>query len=136
MDFEKHYRPPKTRFVEGVSLAEISEETGICLTTLGSRYRRGVRTLEEMKKPVQWKRNYEERMREATDRGRIIISRCEEKGLSIADLSRRSGVHFTSIDEFCYNPNSKIQAITLFKLCLALDLSMDYVMKGERNGRF
>jgi lambda repressor-like predicted transcriptional regulator len=129
MNYDEHrYKPPVKRLVEGVPLSEISKETGICLTTLHTRYSRGVRTLEEMSKPTQWKRNYEERLREATNRGKLILSKCNDIGLSIADLSKRSGVSSCAIDEFCYNPNSNIQARTLYKICLVLDLSMDYVM--------
>ena len=129
MDSVNRNRSKKIKHrVEGKTLLEISEETGISLKTIQSRWRNGHRTYEELTKPTQWRRNYEERYMEACDRGRRVLERCNEKNMSIADLSRISGVDVSSIDDFIYNPNNGIQARTLWKICRTLNLTMDYVM--------
>jgi len=132
MDSVNRNRSKKIKHrVEGKTLLEISEETGIAIQTLYSRWDSGKRTYEELSKPIQWKRNKEERYREACDRGKRLLNEMDKKDLKVADLSRRANVSVDCIDGFLYNPNTNIQARTLLKMCYVLDCSMDYLMGKE-----
>lgn len=52
-----------------------------------------------------------------------------EKGLSMSELSRRSGVDFKTVKELCKNPERNTTIDTMSRLALTLGVTLDALVE-------
>ena len=116
--------------VEGMTLREISDKSGVPLETVRHRYTRGLRTLPELSKDDNLHNN-EYRLEVACDKGRRFLQAVMDRDLSLEQVMKRSGVHRSCIWNFIYN-DGDISSLRLAKLCGVVGCSMDYVMGLKR----
>lgn len=115
-------------FVDGKSLRDISEMTGVRYDTIKRRYYNGETTMDAItakRKPRRMR--YDEML----DRGKKIYTAMQEKNMTLGMLSQRSGIERTSISRFMYG-EAELTSMRLAKVCATLGISMDYVMGLKR----
>ncbi len=120
------------RGANGKNLAEISRETGINYTTLETRWYHGCRTYEDLTRPVKYNRLDENHLDCCTDKGRRLLKAIADKGMSINQVCKRSGVSPAVVTKFTHD-DARIQAIMLARICGTVGVSMDYVMGLKRS---
>ena len=116
-------------FVDGKSLRDISEMTGVRYDTIKRRYYNGETTMDAItakRKPRRMR--YDEML----DRGKKIYTAMQEKNMTLGMLSKRSGVERTSISRYMYG-ETELASMRLAKVCATLGISMDYVMGLKSN---
>jgi len=118
------------RMVDGKTLNQIAEETGIKFKTLETRYHRGIRNYEEITKPVLYK-NDNDRLEWATIKGKKVLEASFRKRITLQQLCKRSGVSRCAVEGFLYY-DTDISAMRLAKICSVVGVSMDYVMGLKR----
>lgn len=118
-------------FVNGMSLLEISKKYNIALGTVQQRYRRGLRTLEQLTRDDNL-HNDEYRIEIACGNGKRFLKAAMDKHITIREISERSGVTRNTIWNFVYN-NADISGRRLARLCGVIGVSMDYVMGLKRS---
>ena len=59
-----------------------------------------------------------------------IRSICHEKGISMAELSRQSGVPYSTLKKWGVKPKMP-GAISVLKVCKVLDVPAEDLLKGE-----
>lgn len=116
-------------FVDGKTLNQIAEESGIKLDTIQHRYSRGIRTYEGLTKPSKRMLRGAE-MRKPMyimDSGDRMMEVIIKSGISMAELARRTGLSTSTIYAFVYE-HVDISSARLAKLCGALGCSSDYIL--------
>lgn len=117
-------------FVDGMSLREISERSGVPLDTIRGRHTRGVRTLEGLTRDDNLHNNAY-RVDVACEKGKRLLKYAIEKNLTMTDIANRSGVPRSSIYGFIYN-DTDMSSMRLAKICGVVGCSMDQVMGLRR----
>ena len=128
---------PNRIFVDGKTLNQIAQESGIRLDTVQHRYSRGVRTYEGLTKPSHISVEHKKVSKKAyciMSAGERVMERIWELDMPLQTLSDRTGVSRSTLYSFLYN-GTDISSMRLAKICSLLGLSMDYVMglKQEDN---
>lgn len=117
-------------YVDGKSLKEISEESGVSIDTVRHRYSRGLRTYEELASD-EGLHNNNFRLEIATAPGRRFLKAADDKNITLSTLSKRTGISRSTIWNFMCN-SGDISSKRLASLCDAVGVSMDYVMGLKR----
>ena len=128
---------PNRIFVNGKTLNQIAEESGIRLDTVQHRYSRGVRTYEGLTKPSHISVEHKKVSKKAyciMSAGERVMERIWELDIPLQTISDKTGISRSTIYAFLYN-GTDISSMRLAKICSLLGLSMDYVMglKQEDN---
>lgn len=110
--------------VDGKTLNQIAEETGIKLATVQHRYSRGKRDMDSLTKRIP-KNIYSN-----VPGSQKVLNELWKQDITITDLAKRSGVSRTSIYNFLFNAND-ISAVRLAKICKVIGISMDEVMSAR-----
>ena len=122
---------PNRIFVDGKTLNQIAQESGIRLDTVQHRYSRGVRTYEGLTKPshieVEHKKVKERKVHCILNAGERVMERIYELDIPLQTITDETGVARSTIYEFLYNGRD-ISSMRLARICSLLGLSMDYVM--------
>ncbi len=113
-------------FCNGKTLRQISEESGVPLTTIQHRWMRGLRTYDELTNNENL-HGAEFRMECATAKGRRLLKSIEASGMNLTDVSKRTGISRSVIWNFCHN-DTDMSSNRLFAICTVVNCSMDYVM--------
>ena len=127
---------PNRIFVNGKTLNQIAEESGIRLDTVQHRYSRGVRDYEGLTKPSHISVEHKRACKKAycvMSAGERVMERIYELDIPLQTISDRTGVSRSTIYSFIYN-GIDISSMRLAKICGVLGLSMDYVM-GLKEGK-
>ena len=128
---------PNRIFVNGKTLNQIAEESGIRLDTVQHRYSRGVRTYEGLTKPshisVEHNKVQNRKVHCTLSAGERVMERIFELDMPLQTLSDRTGVSRSTLYAFLYN-GTDLSSMRLAKVCGVLGLSMDYVM-GLKEGK-
>ena len=128
---------PNRIFVDGKTLNQIAQESGMRLDTVQHRYSRGVRTYEGLTKPSHISVEHKKVSKKAyciMSAGERVMERIWELDMPLQTLSDRTGVSRSTLYAFLYN-GTDLSSMRLAKVCGVLGLSMDYVMglKQEDN---
>ena len=128
---------PNRIFVDGKTLNQIAQESGMRLDTVQHRYSRGVRTYEGLTKPSHISVEHKKVSKKAyciMSAGERVMERIWELDMPLQTLSDRTGVSRSTLYAFLYN-GTDLSSMRLAKVCVVLGLSMDYVMglKQEDN---
>ena len=128
---------PNRIFVDGKTLNQIGQESGMRLDTVQHRYSRGVRTYEGLTKPSHISVEHKKVSKKAyciMSAGERVMERIWELDMPLQTLSDRTGVSRSTLYAFLYN-GTDLSSMRLAKVCGVLGLSMDYVMglKQEDN---
>lgn len=126
IDYRKVAANNTKYYVDGKSLRQVAEESGVSYDTLLGRWKRGLRTYEELTNTEGCK-NAEFMMECATAKGRRLLKSIERSGMNMTEVSKRSGVARSVIWNFCHN-DSDMSSDRLFSVCDTVKCSMDYVM--------
>ena len=122
---------PNRIFVDGKTLNQIAQESGMRLDTVQHRYSRGVRTYEGLTKPshisVEHKRVQKRKVHCILSAGERVMERIWELDIPLQTISDKTGISRSTIYAFLYN-GTDISSMRLAKICSLLGLSMDYVM--------
>lgn len=121
---------PNRIFVDGKTLNQIAQESGIRLDTVQHRYSRGVRTYEGLTKPSHISVEHKKVSKKAyciMSAGERVMERIWELDMPLQTLSDRTGVSRSTLYAFLYN-GTDLSSMRLAKVCGVLGLSMDYVM--------
>lgn len=113
--------------VEGKTLQDIANETGLEINTIRHRWVSGDRTYERLSRKTPHQRNVERQVFNAYTSGRRLLDIVLEKDINISEMGRKTGLSRTTIYEFLYN-GKDISSIRLMKLCAYCGVSMDYIM--------
>ena len=127
---------PNRIFVDGKTLNQIAQESGIRLDTVQHRYSRGVRTYEGLTKPSHISVEHKKVSKKAyciMSAGERVMERIWELDMPLQTLSDRTGVSRSTLYAFLYN-GTDLSSMRLAKVCGVLGLSMDYVM-GLKEGK-
>lgn len=116
--------------VEGKTLREISEESGVPLDTVRHRHLRGLRTYAELANDENLHNN-KFRLSIATGPGRRFLEVADKKGITIEFMHQRTGISRTTIWNFMRNTGD-ISSYRLASLCDVVGVSMDYIMGLKR----
>ena len=117
-------------FVDGMSLREISDKSGVPIDTVRHRYMSGKRTIEELTRNDNL-HNDAYRVEVACGSGKRFLENAVDRHISLTEVSKRSGVPRSSIYHFIYN-NGDISSLRLAKICGVVGCSMDQVMGLKR----
>ena len=128
---------PNRIFVDGKTINQIAQESGMRLDTVQHRYSRGVRTYEGLTKPSHISVEHKKVSKKAyciMSAGERVMERIWELDMPLQTLSDRTGVSRSTLYAFLYN-GTDLSSMRLAKLCKYLGVSMDYVMglKQEDN---
>ena len=128
---------PNRIFVDGKTLNQIAQESGMRLDTVQHRYSRGVRTYEGLTKPSHISVEHKKVSKKAyciMSAGERAIESSWELDIPLQTISDKTGISRSTIYAFLYN-GTDISSMRLAKICSLLGLSMDYVMglKQEDN---
>ena len=128
---------PNRIFVDGKTLNQIAQESGMRLDTVQHRYSRGVRTYEGLTKPSHISVENKKVSKKAyciMSAGERVMERIWELDIPLQTISDKTGISRSTIYAFLYN-GTDISSMRLAKICSILGLSMDYVMglKQEDN---
>ena len=128
---------PNRIFVDGKTLNQIAQESGMRLDTVQHRYSRGVRTYEGLTKPSYISVEHKKVSKKAyciMSAGERVMERIWELDIPLQTISDKTGISRSTIYAFLYN-GTDISSMRLAKICSLLGLSMDYVMglKQEDN---
>ena len=128
---------PNRIFVDGKTLNQIAQESGMRLDTVQHRYSRGVRTYEGLTKPSHISVEHKKVSKKAyciMSAGERVMERIWELDIPLQTISNKTGISRSTIYAFLYN-GTDISSMRLAKICSLLGLSMDYVMglKQEDN---
>lgn len=122
---------PNRIFVEGKTLNQIAEESGIRLETVQHRYSRGIHDYEGLTKPshieVEHRKLKERKVHCIMSAGERVMERIYELDIPLQTIVDRTGVSRSTLYCFLYN-GTDISSMRLAKICNVLGLSMDYVM--------
>ena len=121
---------PNRIFVDGKTLNQIAQESGMRLDTVQHRYSRGVRTYEGLTKPSHISVEHKKVSKKAyciMSAGERVMERIWELDMPLQTLSDRTGVSRSTLYAFLYN-GTDLSSMRLAKVCGVLGLSMDYVM--------
>ena len=121
---------PNRIFVDGKTLNQIAQESGMRLDTVQHRYSRGVRTYEGLTKPSHISVEHKKVSKKAyciMSAGERVMERIWELDMPLQTLSDRTGVSRSTLYAFLYN-GTDLSSMRLAKACGVLGLSMDYVM--------
>ena len=121
---------PNRIFVDGKTLNQIAQESGIRLDTVQHRYSRGVRNYEGLTKPSHISVEHKKVSKKAyciMSAGERVMERIWELDMPLQTLSDRTGVSRSTLYAFLYN-GTDLSSMRLAKVCGVLGLSMDYVM--------
>ena len=127
---------PNRIYVDGKTLNQIAQESGIRLDTVQHRYSRGVRTYEGLTKPSHISVEHKKVSKKAyciMSAGERVMERIWELDMPLQTLSDRTGVSRSTLYAFLYN-GTDLSSMRLAKVCGVLGLSMDYVM-GLKEGK-
>ena len=127
---------PNRIFVDGKTLNQIAQESGMRLDTVQHRYSRGVRTYEGLTKPSHISVEHKKVSKKAyciMRAGERVMERIWELDMPLQTLSDRTGVSRSTLYAFLYN-GTDLSSMRLAKVCGVLGLSMDYVM-GLKEGK-
>ena len=127
---------PNRIYVDGKTLNQIAQESGIRLDTVQHRYSRGVRTYEGLTKPSHISVEHKKVSKKAyciMSAGERVMERIWELDMPLQTLSDRTGVSRSTLYAFLYN-GTDLSSMRLAKVCVVLGLSMDYVM-GLKEGK-
>ena len=127
---------PNRIFVDGKTLNQIAQESGMRLDTVQHRYSRGVRTYEGLTKPSHISVEHKKVSKKAyciMSAGERVMERIWELDMPLQTLSDRTGVSRSTLYAFLYN-GTDLSSMRLAKVCGVLGLSMDYVM-GLKEGK-
>lgn len=116
--------------VDGKTLKEISEESGVSVETVRHRYSRGIRSYDELASDVGLHNN-KFRLEVATGSGRRFLEAADKKNITLSVLSERTGISRSTIWNFICN-SGDISSNRLASLCDVVGVSMDYVMGLKR----
>ena len=115
-------------FVEGKTLKQIAEESGIEEYIVRNRYRRnGIRDIAGLTKPKSESRSIFRRTYNTYSSGKRMMEVIYKKGISIHRLAEATGIEANTIYKFLQDGRD-ISSMRLAKLCAYLGVSMDYVM--------
>ena len=113
-------------FVDGKTLNQIAEESGIRLDTVQHRYSRGVRDYEGLTKPshisVEYKRVQNRKIHCILSAGERVMERIWELDMPLQTLSDRTGVSRSTLYSFLYN-GTDLSSMRLAKVCGVLGCS-------------
>lgn len=131
---------PNRIYVEGKTLNQIAEESGIALDTVRHRYSRGVRTYEGLTKPTAHNSNVDRQYAKRKSpmyimgSGERFMEEILKKDISLSHLSRCTGISRSTIYAFVYD-NIDISSARLAKLCAVVGVSTDYILglSGGKN---
>ena len=121
---------PNRIFVDGKTLNQIAQESGMRLDTVQHRYSRGVRTYEGLTKPSHISVEHKKVSKKAyciMSAGERVMERIWEIDMPLQTISDRTGVSRSTLYSFLYN-GTDLSSMRLAKICGVLGLSMDYVM--------
>lgn len=121
---------PNRIFVDGKTLNEIAEESGINIDTVRHRYSRGVRDYEGLVKKSHIREEHEKihkRKFIIMTAGEKVMERIYELDIPLQTISDITGVGRGCIYSFLYD-GTDISSMRLARICKCLGLSMDYVM--------
>ena len=127
---------PNRIFVDGKTLNQIAQESGMRLDTVQHRYSRGVRTYEGLTKPSHISVEHKKVSKKAyciMSAGERVMERIWELDIPLQTISDKTGISRSTIYAFLYN-GTDISSMRLSKICSLLGLSMDYVM-GLKEGK-
>ena len=127
---------PNRIFVDGKTINQIAQESGMRLDTVQHRYSRGVRTYEGLTKPSHISVEHKKVSKKAyciMSAGERVMERIWELDMPLQTLSDRTGVSRSTLYAFLYN-GTDLSSMRLAKVCGVLGLSMDYVM-GLKEGK-
>ena len=127
---------PNRIFVDGKTLNQIAQESGIRLDTVQHRYSRGVRTYERLTKPSHISVEHKKVSKKAyciMSAGERVMERIWELDIPLQTISDKTGISRSTIYAFLYN-GTDISSMRRAKICSLLGLSMDYVM-GLKEGK-
>lgn len=127
---------PNRIFVDGKTLNQIAQESGMRLDTVQHRYSRGVRTYEGLTKPSHISVEHKKVSKKAyciMSAGERVMERIWELDIPLQTISDKTGINRSTIYAFLYN-GTDISSMRLAKICSLLGLSMDYVM-GLKEGK-
>lgn len=117
-------------FVDGKTLNQIANESGIRLDTVQRRYSRGIRDYEGLTKPSHIRVEHEKTQRKTysiMSAGERVMERIWELDIPLQTISDKTGISRSTIYAFLYN-GTDLSSMRLAKICSLLGLSMDYVM--------
>lgn len=121
---------PNRIYVDGKTLNQIAQESGMRLDTVQHRYSRGVRTYEGLTKPSHISVEHKKVSKKAyciMSAGERVMERIWELDMPLQTISDRTGVSRSTLYAFLYN-GTDLSSMRLAKICGVLGLSMDYVM--------
>lgn len=122
-------------FVEGKTLHQIAEESGIEEYIVRNRYKRnGIRDIAGLTKPKSKSRSVFKRTYNIYSSGQRLMEAIYEKDVSITTLSEATGIERSTIYKFLQDGRD-ISSMRLAKLCSYLGVSMDYIMGLKEENR-
>lgn len=122
-----------TILVEGKTLRQIAQESGIEEYIVRNRYKRnGIRDIAGLTKPKSCSRSVFRRTYNICSSGKRMMEAIYENGISIHKLSEATGIEASCIYKFLQDGRD-ISSMRLAKLCAYLGVSMDYIM-GLKEG--
>ena len=116
--------------VNGMTLREISEKTGVPLDTIRHRYSRGIHDYKRLVRDDNLHID-EYRLEIACERGRRFLEAAIDKKITMKMVEERTGVARSMIWNFINN-DADISSKRLAKLCACVGVSMDYVSGLKR----
>lgn len=121
-------------YVDGKTLNQIAEESGVKLATVQHRYSRGIRDYEGLTKPshisVEHKK-IERKSYNIMSAGERVMDQIYKKNVPLQQISNATGVSRSTLYSFLYN-GTDLSSMRLAKICGFLGISMDYVMGLSR----
>lgn len=124
--------------VEGKTIKQIAEETGLNADTLYKRYRKGYTSYNELIQEPHKGRSFSEegKIKNHTlsmyAAGQRMMQHILSKNINICDLADKTGISRSTICEFIYNGRD-ITSARLMKLCAITRISADYIL-GLKGG--
>lgn len=114
--------------VEGKTLHQISQESGIEEYIVRNRYKRnGIRTIAGLTKPKSCSRSVHKRVYLIPSVGKRLQEAIFANGISIHNLAEATGMEESTIYKFLQDGRD-ISSMRLCRLCAYLGVSMDYIM--------
>lgn len=121
---------PNRIYVNGKTLNQIAEESGLKLDTVQHRYSRGIHDYEGLTKPSHINIEHKKLERKSyciMSAGERVMEKIWEKDIPLQQISNDTGISRSTIYSFLYDGRD-ISSMRLAKLCAYLGVSMDYVM--------
>lgn len=120
-------------YVDGKTLNQIADESGLMLDTVQHRYSRGVRDYEGLIKPSTHTANINKQKAKRREplyimgSGDRLMDEILKKDISLTSISNNTGVARSTIYAFVYE-NRDISSAKLAKICAYVGVSTDYVL--------